>query len=651
MVSIGVDYYPEHWDREMWIKDADLMKETGVKTVRMAEFAWCKLEPEENKFDFEWLDEAVSIFSERGIDMILCTPTNCPPLWLYEKYPDARRRSKKGEPIAIGVRGHRCYNSPSIRKFSERITRKLAEKYADNPAVTAWQIDNELDLSQCCCSVCTENFRLYLKEKYGSLEEINSIYGNVVWGGEYSSWEQVKPPLGDYTDNLYNPAFMNDWIGFCKDSANNFAWFQADIIREVIPDAVITTNTWLCGYDCDFHEMFSKLDFVSYDNYPTTYIPGDENELYSHAFHLDMMRGVKKKNFWIMEQLSGTPGCWMPMRPTPLPGMIKGYSMQAVAHGADKVIHFRWRSAAKGAEMFWHGLIDHSNVPSRRFEEFAELCRTINELEIPESTEIKNDVAIIMSFDQEAALNLQPQSDGFHYYNQLKLYHDSITSLGSGCDIISEHTDYSAYKVIIAPTLYLTFKDTAERLHAFAENGGTVILTNRCGVKDEHNNCVMVPLPGVYSDMTGCTVAEYDAVGYDKVNIVMKHKNYAVSQWCDIIKNNSAQVIAEYSERFYKGTPCVLSNKFGKGLCYYVGIIGNRDFYRDFLANALDNAGIEFIKNLPDNVEITRRSNSEAECIFVFNNNNYHVSIDTENIKAELAPFECVVYKTIKLID
>lgn len=645
MISVGVDYYPEQWDEKMWREDADLMKETGVKTVRMAEFAWCRMEPEEGKFCFEWLDEAVDIMAERGIDVIMCTPTNCPPLWVYERYPDSKQHSRMETVNAHGIRGNRCYNSSSVRMLTERIVRQLAERYANNPAVKAWQIDNELEAIECCCPVCSGKFRSFLQEKYGSLDAINRAYGNVVWGGEYSAWSQVQPPYGDAYEGWYNPALVNDWRIFCKESATQYAWFQADIIRSINPDAVVTTNTWLCENTCDMHRMFSRLDVVSYDNYPTTRIPDNENELYSHAFHLDLMRGIKRKNFWIMEQLSGTPGCWMPMQPTPLPGMIGGYALQAFAHGADKVVHFRWRSATKGAEMFWHGLIDHNNIPSRRLNEFRDMCDKINGLAIPEDAVIKNEIAILMSFEQEAALGTQRQSENFYYYEQLKAYHDGVTALGCGCDVISEHDDFAGYKVVIAPALYLTFEDTSKRLHEFAENGGTVILTNRCGVKDENNNCIMKPLPAGYTDMTGCYVDEYDAVGYDRVGINMNGKSYSVSCWCDIIHNDTADELSGYSDRFYAGTPCVLSNGYGKGRCYYVGVIGGRDFYRDLLEIVLKKAGIKTVDNLPRNVEIAVRQNADSKYIFVFNNNNHSVNVDTEYVKADMKPFECIIVR------
>lgn len=648
MVNIGVDYYPEHWDESLWEKDAELMKTAGVKTVRIAEFAWCRIEPRENEFDFGWLDKAVKIFAERDIDVVLCTPTNCPPLWLYEKYPDSLQWTRDSKPIATGIRGHRCYNSPSLRRLSERVILKLAEHYKDEPAVIAWQIDNELDAVHCCCPTCTEKFRNFVMSKYGSLPEVNSAYGNVVWSGEYSSETQIIPPLGSYELAWYNPAYMLDWFRFCKESVNDFVRFQADLIRSVIPDAKITTNTWLCDKTPDFHEMFKPLNFVSYDNYPQTKLPDDPEELYSHAFHLDLMRGIKRKNFWIMEQLSGVQGCWMPMLTTPKPGMIKGYSMQAIAHGADKVIHFRWRSAAKGAEMFWHGLIDQSNKPSRRFGEFTELCAEIRRLEIPENAVVNNKVAILYSSEQESALQIQPQTNGFHYYNQLKSFHDGLTALGIGCDIISEKADFSGYRVVIAPTLFITDENVSKRLHRFTEKGGVCVITNRSGVKDDNNGCIMSPLPTVYSDMTGCKVAEFDAVGRDSVKIKMGGSDYRVSQWCDILELCGAESLAEYAERFYAGLPCVTRNSFGEGICYYAGTIGERKFYKDLMKQVLSTAGIEYVDDLPQNVEITVRETNEEKFTFIFNNNGEQIGVEYCGENFILMPFECRVLKSRK---
>lgn len=645
-MKIGVDYYPEHWNESLWSKDADLMKKVGVKIVRLAEFAWSRLEPADNEFDFEWLDRAVKLFEERDIEVILGTPTNCPPLWLYQKHPEAIQTGRDGVRLALGVRGHRCYVSPIFREYAARIIDIMTNHYAGNKNIIAWQIDNELDSNFCCCEFCTEEFRKWLKQKYGSLDKVNAAYGNNVWSGEYSDWEQITPPLGSYPYAYYNPAYTLDYHRFASDSVIEYIDFQTKIIRANCPDAIITTNTWFCDNMPDFYNEFHDLDVVSYDNYPTTRIPSDPEELYSHAFHLDLMRGVKNKNFWIMEQLSGTPGCWMPMMPTPRPGMIKGYSLQAIAHGADAILHFRWRSSVTGAETFWHGLIDHNNVPGRRFQEFSELINTVNDFQDLEGSVVKTQCAILYSSDQEYALKIQPQSDGFHYYNQLKSFHHAFLSLGVGTDIINQYSDFSSYRMIVAPTLYITDQSVAERLYEFVRKGGTVILTNRSGVKDHNNNCIMEMLPTVYRELVGAYVTEYDSIGRDTAHIKTKDgKVYSITQWCDILETEGAETLATYTDSFYSGKAAITRNSYGDGKVYYMGTVGNKALYKDFIKEALFNAQIEFIQDLPEGVELSVREKKNLRFYFLFNNTEKHQRLMVRGREIELTPFDMYLWR------
>ncbi len=647
---IGVDYYPEHWDESLWEADAEMMKSIGVKVVRMAEFAWCKIQPYEQAFDLDWLDRAIEAFSKREIKIILCTPTNCPPLWVYEKYPETLQTQRDGQKIATGIRGHRCYSSKKYRELCTHVIRRMVERYKNNDTVIAWQIDNEIEANECCCEECTARFRAYLKRKYDTLDNINQAYGNIVWSGEYSSWNQIKPPLGDYNEGWYNPAYMLDWKRFCKQNAADFVRFQANLIKSIAPDTFVTTNTWFCGNAPDYYDMFSDLDFVSYDNYPVARIPKDENALYSHAFHLDLMRGMKNgKPFCIMEQLSGGSGCWSPMGRSPLTGMIQGYSMQAIAHGADMVLHFRWRSARKGAEMFWHGLLDHDGKPNSRLAEFKELCKEVSALSDDlEGTRIENQCAIVYSSDSLDALNLQPQSNGYHYFNQLKSFHDALTSLGVGCDFIDEKSDLSKYKLLIAPALFITNSDTAKRIHELAEKGGHVILTNRCGVKDEVNGCLDTPLPCDFADMTGCTVDEYDPLGYDieKVAVPFCNGAFDANMWSEGLALNTASEIAHYEQGFLDKKAAATQNDFGKGKVYYIGFCSpQRAFYISLMRYVLTSAGISFVENLPRGVEITQRKKDGLKLTFVFNNSEQKAKVATDKIKCELEPFEMKILK------
>ena len=243
-ILLGVDYYPEQWPEEMWEQDADHMKECGVKLVRMAEFAWSRLEPEEGDFRFEWLDHAVSVFKDRGIQVFLCTPTCTPPLWAFEKYPEIIQVGTDGRRISIGIRGHRCMNSPVYRTLCERIIRQLVDHYRNEEAVIGYQIDNELEANHCRCAVCEEAFRDWMKEKYGTTEQIDQAYGNSVWSGEYSSFSQVKPPMGDFI-KWQNPSLTLDYNRYASDSTVAYLEFQRKLIHSLDPKAQITTNSWL----------------------------------------------------------------------------------------------------------------------------------------------------------------------------------------------------------------------------------------------------------------------------------------------------------------------------------------------------------------------------------------------------------------------
>ena len=640
-MRIGVDYYPEHWDPSLWESDAELMKQTGVQLVRMAEFSWNRLEPADGQFDFSWLDQVVTLFAERGIDVVLCTPTNCPPLWLYEAYPDAIQTGRDGHKIATGIRGHRCYNNPDFLRYAKRIIDVMTKHYADNPAVIAWQIDNELEANFCFCETCIGEYHHWLKEKYSDVSHINKAYGNNVWSGEYSSFTQIKPPYGSYPSAWLNPSYMLDFYRYAADNMVQYVRMQADIIRKNIPQARITTNTWFCENMPNFYKTFADLDFVSYDNYPTANIPKNPEEMYSHAFHLDLMRGIKREHFWIMEQLSGAPGCWSPMSKMPAPGMIEGYALQAFAHGADTVVHFRFRTAISGAEMHWHGLIDHSNVPGRRFREFAHLCETAHALDFADGTTFHAQAAILYSSDNEYAFKLQPQTEGMYYWEQLQLFHDAFCRYGVNTDIIEQTAPLDNYRIVVAPTMYVTDPVCAEHLYEFAKAGGIVILTNRSGVKDEHNNCIMAQLPTVYRELTGSYIEEYQPIGRNQNTLRFTDgSTYRCTHWCDILVPETARALASYEEDFFAGKAAITVNTYGQGQVYYVGTVCERAFYHRLIRDILTQAQVPFTDGLPDHVELTTRTGNGKTVRFLFNNtdSSQQFSLDGEDIT--LAPFE-----------
>ena len=369
----GVDYYPEHWDSSEWAAQAKLMREGNFNAVRIAEFSWKELEPEENKFDFSWLDKIIEILAAEGIGAILGTPTAAPPKWLADKY-DVYMRDKYGRPRGFGSRRECCSNNPYYAERSAIIVEKLAERYGKNPNVIAWQVDNEFGChssTRCYCDHCKKKFANWLRDKYGDIDKLNSLYGTVFWSQQYDSFDDVILPAytsceADYGDRrAHNPSLEMDFYRFSSDSWIEYEQLQADIIRRY-SDKPITHNFMGHFSDIDYYKLAAPLDVVAWDNYIDNQWnhPAYENTSMAHK----LMRGAKNKNFWVMEEQAGPCG-WDMFGGTPRPGQLRLWTYQAIAHGCDGMVYFRFRSAPFGMEQYWLGLVDHDGVPRRRFFE------------------------------------------------------------------------------------------------------------------------------------------------------------------------------------------------------------------------------------------------------------------------------------------
>lgn len=647
MIQVGVDYYPEHWDKALWEEDAAKMQEAGVSVVRIAEFSWSRMEPEEGRFDFAWLDEAIRVLSTHGMKIILGTPTNCAPIWLYAAHPDAMQCTREGNRTTYGVRGHRCQNSSTFRRYAERIIRQMAERYAGRPEILAWQIDNEIENSHCTCPECTKKFQEYLRKRYGSIEALNRAFGNEVWSGEYTDFTQISKVLErGLKPDWHNPAMELAHERFCAVSSAEYAAWQASLIREYDPKAVITTNACRQMDTPDYHRMFKALDVVSFDNYPPVKLPEDPEEPYSHCFVLDAMRGLKRKNFWILEQLGGPMGGWGPITRAMAPGMLEGYAMQAVAHGADLVSFFRWRTSTSGAEMFCHGLYDHSNLENSRTREFRKFIKDIGQYEDLDQTTLHSSVAMLISYDQMVSCKNQMQSEGYSYFDQIRRMAEACANLGVNLDVIDEKEDFSGYKVVIVPEHFVLEESLPKRLKAFAEQGRTVLLTCRSGVKDENGNAILGrALPTVFSELTGSHVLEYDALGKDTQRIrSASGEIYTVTSWADILEADTAVVWASYDDHWYRGSAAVTVNSYGNGSVWYLGTVGEWKLYRTVLSEAFREQSIPYREDLPRGVEMTQRSNDKVTYTFLFNNTNEEQEVDGKR----LMPFEMQITRQEK---
>lgn len=647
MIKLAVDYYPEQWDKALWDADASDMERIGIKAVRIGEFAWCRMEPKEGEFDFKWLDEAIGILYRHGIQVILGTPTNCPPLWMFQNYPETLQCDQQGNRVHPGIRGHRCISSPIFRRFAGRIVEKMAERYAGRKEIYAWQIDNELESNHCTCSNCADQFRHWLQNKYQTLAKLNTAWGNVVWGQEVSDWAQITPYTTESVNKTdwFNPAYMLDYERFCSFSTAEYIHFQCEIIHHYDSKAVITTNACFSSHMPDFYQLYKELDIASYDNYPPAVLPKDPEALYSNAFALDFIRSFKQNNFWIMEQLGGSMGCWQPTTPALFPGMLEGYALQAVAHGADMLSFFRWRTAVSGAEMFCYGLKDHDNAWNRSLDELQHLADA-RLAKMPDITETKihSKVAMLYSADQEFSFHMQEQSKGFAYWTQLRLFHDTCMNLGVNIDILPESAPLSEYSVVIVPTHYIVDEQVVTSLEKFVENGGAVIITNRSGVKDKHGNCIFgESLPTKFSRLCGCHVSETDAIGAEQYRIRSIHGSvFKNTSWSDLIVLDGAKPLAKYMDRYYAGVPAITLNAYGKGKAYYIGTVCEKALYRSMMQDIFTERKIPFMEMLPDGVESSERSSETNRYRFFFNNtleqksfiyNEKHITLQPMEVK------------------
>ena len=626
MFYFGADYYPEHWPEERWDEDARLMTQAGFNLVRLAEFAWSKMKPNDAEFEFDWLDRAISVLSSHGIQVILGTPTASPPPWLMAKQRDLFLVEQNGVRLTYGLRREYCPNNPLYYRHTEHIVTKMADHYKDNPAIIGWQIDNEFG-DRCYCDICKTEFHKWLQMRYKTLDTLNEKWGTVFWSHIYTDWSQIPVPLS--TIRSQNPGLGLDYRRFMSDTYRNYQKFQIDIIRHYCPDHLITHNLMGFSYNqLNYFDTTTDIDVVSWDNYPRTqWSMRSEVDPVKTALNADAMRGLKKKNFWVMEQQSGGGG-WEYVAVPPKPGEIRLWTYQSIAHGADAVIYFRWRTSRVRTEQYWQGILEHHGIPGRRYEEVShigkELQRIGNKIT---GSQVKPRIAIMQSYDTRFAFQVQPNNPRFGYEKHIQDVYEGFYSNNIPVDIVSEKDPLSGYRVVIVPAMYILTEETASNLEKFAAEGGIVVFTPRTGVKDESNTVVNMKLPGLVARMAGIEIEEYISMPSDSDNHVRfghpdLEDEFPTSIWADVIEPKEARVVAWHSQDFYAEKPAATINNFGNGKVIYLGIMGDKAYYNAIARWISGQARIKPLIELPQGVEASERWHGEKRLLFILNHHS-----------------------------
>jgi beta-galactosidase len=520
--ALGVCYYPEHWPEAIWAEDAARMRAAGLTWVRIGEFAWSRLEPKPEQLDLAWLDRAIDTLGRAGLKVVLGTPTATPPRWMLEKHPDMLAIDREGRPRGFGSRRHYDFSHEGYREECGRIVAILAETYGRHPHVHAWQTDNEYACHDTVLSyspAALSAFRNWCAQRYQSPQALNRAWGNVFWSMEYDSFDEIGLPNLTVTEP--NPAHVLAFRRFSSGQVVRFNRLQTEIIRRH-SDRPIAHNYMGRITDFDHWAMGTDLDIASWDSYPLGFLSDRLEASDAHkrrflrqgdpdfqAFHHDLYRGVGRGRWWIMEQQPG-PVNWAPWNPAPLPGMARLWAWEALAHGAEAVLYFRWRQAPFAQEQMHAGLLRPDSVEAPAYAEAARVTAEIAAM--PEAARRAGtapaQVALVFDYASAWAWETQPQGRDFDYFRLVFAVYRALRRLGLDIDVIAPDTaDLSPWAVVLAPGVATLPAPFREALGRFA---GTAILGPRANAKTAEM-AIPVPLPPALPGLAA-TVARVESL-------------------------------------------------------------------------------------------------------------------------------------------
>ncbi len=623
-ILYGGDYNPNQWPREVWNEDMRLFKKAGVNSATINVFSWAKLQPNEETYDFSELDDVIDMLGKENLDIVLATSTAAMPAWLAKKYPEVTRVDFEGRRHKFGQRHNHCPNSPVWRRYARQLASELAKRYGKNPHVTCWHINNEYNTG-CYCENCEKAFRVWLRKKYGSLEALNAAWNTEFWGHTFYDWDEIVAPnsLADgmgfgWTRKTAFAGISLDYDRFLSDSLLENYKMERDAIREHDPDTPITTNLMGTYKGLDYFKWAKEMDIVSWDNYPAYNTPWSET-----AMRHDLMRGLKNQPFMLMEQTPSQQN-WQAYNSLKRPGQMRAQSYQTIAHGADTIQFFQLRRSKGACEKFHGAVISHSGSEETRV--FQECSQLGAELAALGSQLLGADnpaqVGILFDWDNYWALEYTsgPSVD-LKYCNQIHQYYRYFYDRHIPVDMVPMDGDFSRYKAIVAPVLYMVKEGVAEALTAFVEAGGTLITGFMSGIVDQSDNVHLGGYPGPLRKLCGVWAEEIDALAPEQSNTLkfMDGSQSKCGLLCDILHLEGAQALAVYGEDFYAGAPAVTKNAYGKGTVYYVGTQPEAQGL-DKILDSLTGQG-EIHPLIPDRtqLEVTRRVKDGTEFWFILN--------------------------------
>ncbi len=603
---LGVCYYPEHWPEDWWAKDARRMREIGISYVRVGEFAWSRLEPRRGAYDFAWLERAMDTLHAAGLKVVLGTPTATPPKWLMDEHPEIAAVDEQGRVRGFGSRRHYTFSSKVWWEESRRMVEALARHFGEHPGLVGWQTDNEYGCHDTVLSWGPEDlkgFRGWLRGRYQTADQLNETWGNVFWSMEVDSFEAISLPNLTVTEP--NPAARLDFWRFQSEQVAAYDKMQCDVIRAHSPGRWITHNFMGFFNEFDHWTLGRHLDLASWDSYPIGFVerfPFSDEERARWAetshpdiapFHHDLYRGVGRGRFWVMEQQPG-PVNWAPWNAVPKPGMVRLWTWEALAHGAEVVSYFRWRQAPFGQEQFHAGLnlplSDELSTGGREAEIVGRELAAFGAFE--ETRQAK--VALVHDYEAHWVTRIQPQGQDFRSYELSFRWYEAVRRLGLDVDIVAAGAKLDGYDLILAPCLPI-ITDAAEQ--AFRLATGTILFGPRTGSKTRGGSIPANLPPGPLADLTGVRVREVSSLRPNLAHAVTGEVSGHAIRWREYIETNG-QILGH----FENGDPALVA----KANVRYLACWPDAALLADAMRSACADAGLETL-DLPDYIRLRRR--------------------------------------------
>jgi len=619
LITTGIYYYPEHWNENQWERDIKKISDMGFEFVHVAEFAWYKMEPEEGKFDFAWLDKVVDLCVKYNLKVVMCTPSATTPTWMRINYPETFIMDGHYIRAENGTRGLESIVNTKYRMFVEKIVAEMAKHYGQNKNITGWQIDNEPPANSDYSPSSQEAFRQWLKNKYKTIDALNIAWGAAFWSQWFASFDQVIIPntnLVGWWGN--NPHAILDFKRYEADAQAEFLDLQAGVLRNYISkNQYLTTNyTAICtGADPN---RTKKLDFAAYTAYPN----GGSDNIGEQGFRLGNSKTIlfAAEYYKSVGGVSGVmeiqpgPVNWGSYNPLLLPGTVRMWLYHSFAAGGKLACSYRFRQILYSSEQLHSGVIQTDGVtPSPGGEDYIQFMKEIKELrkqykpnaKMPEKLAARS-TAILWNLENYWTIDRQKQTYQWDTWNYPVKFLEITKSLGAPTDVIPETADFSKYKFIIIPAYELADSALVKKWTNYAANGGNLIITCRTATKDRMGHLWEAETAAPISGLIGAHIKATDMLSNNaKGDIVIGSTHYNWNNWADLlVPDKNTEILATYNNQFYKGKAAVVKHRVGKGSVTYIGVdTDDSRLEKDILRNIYTNTGAS-TENYPEGVYV-----------------------------------------------